>query len=123
MSERVVKVGLPVDLIRRMDQALAEERGGLGTRAEFLREAAESFLAEISYPAAPPEPDGGGPESKPVALAAEEAEVTGGLAPELLKAIPPWEREELRLSDLTGTALPPVRPGEALDSGVADPGH
>jgi hypothetical protein len=55
-DERVVKVPMRVDLIRRMDQALSEGRGGFTTRAEFVSEAVEQLLVEISYKDAPPEP-------------------------------------------------------------------
>ena len=55
MDNRIVKVPLPVELIRKMDEALAEGRGGLETRAAFIKEAAENLLAEVTYPDAPPE--------------------------------------------------------------------
>ena len=57
MSEvRLVKVPMPVGLIRRMDEALVQGHGGFTTRAEFLREAAENLLVELTYEDAPPEP-------------------------------------------------------------------
>lgn len=55
-NERVVRVLLPVELIRRVDRALLERRGGFETRAEFFREAVENMLLELTYEAAPPEP-------------------------------------------------------------------
>lgn len=126
MSDRVVKVALPVDLIKRMDQAIVDGRGGLETRAEFIREATENFLTEISYPEAPPEPalraretkvhpsdEPGGP-SRPV-------ESSSLLPGKVLDEIPAWEREELRLADLAGTALGRIEPGATLDQGVAQP--
>jgi hypothetical protein len=132
MSERVVKVALPLDLIKRMDQALADGRGGLGTRAEFIREASESFLTEISYPDAPPEPnarvrgpvpDNHSGERRTMTSVGGAANGSDKLPRGILDAIPPWELEELRLSDLAGTALPPVRPGATLESGIAQPGE
>lgn len=55
-EERLVKVPLPLDLIRRIDGALAQEKGGYTTRQEFFREAAEGLLLELSYAPAPEEP-------------------------------------------------------------------
>ncbi len=55
-EERLVKVPLPLDLIRRIDGALAQGQGGYTTRQEFFREAAEGLLLELSYAPAPEEP-------------------------------------------------------------------
>lgn len=126
MSDRVVKVALPIDLIKRMDGAIVEGRGGLETRAEFIREATENFLAEISYPEAPPEPfpearQTGPRPSDDLPAPPSPVESTPLLPAEVLDAIPTWEREELRLTDLTGTALGAIEPGATLDEGVAQP--
>src|SRR3954453_17781684 len=55
-DERVVKVPMRLELIRRMDRALSEGRGGFTTRADFILEAVEQLLVELSYEEAPPEP-------------------------------------------------------------------
>jgi hypothetical protein len=123
MTDRVVKVALPIDLIKRMDQALAGGQAGMETRAEFIREATENLLTEISYPAAPPEP------ARPLGREQRDEQASDPTSPaaaaplNALVSIPSWEMEELRLSDLTGTALPPMPAGETLDEGVAEPGE
>jgi hypothetical protein len=55
-EERVVKVPLPVPLIREVDEALVAGLGGYTTRAEFFREAAQSLLLDLKYEPAPDEP-------------------------------------------------------------------
>lgn len=91
-----------------MDEVLASGKAGLETREEFLREAAEGLLAEISYAAAPPEPT--------AVVATESPTLLGGI----LGAVPACEQEELKVSDLSETALPPTAAGAVLDAGVAD---
>jgi hypothetical protein len=117
MEKRIVKIPMPVDLIRRMDEALAAGRGGLETREQFLREAAEGMLAELTYPDAPPEPvsPAAPVESEPPASDATTL-LTG-----VLNAVPPWEQEELRLADLAGSALGPVPAGATFADGMARP--
>ncbi len=106
---------MPADLIRRMDEALTAGTGGLETREQFLREAAEGLLAELSYPEAPPEPG-----------AAKAAGVVAGILTQIpaplaavLDSLPSWEQEELRLADLAGSALAPIPAGATLAEGVA----
>src|SRR4051812_24041873 len=53
-----------MELIRRMDRALNEARGGFTTRAELISEAVEQLLVEISYEEAPPEPKRDGVASR-----------------------------------------------------------
>lgn len=53
---RVVRVPLPVDQIRRMDELLVEGAGGFHSRAEFIREAVENLIIDVQYEPAPPEP-------------------------------------------------------------------
>jgi hypothetical protein len=100
-----------------MDEALIAGRGGLETREQFLQEAAEGLLAELTYPEAPPEP-----------VAAKAAQLTdaGGSSgttslAETLKSVPAWEQDELRLADLAGSALGPIPPGATFADGVARP--
>lgn len=113
MEKRIVKIPMPVELIRKVDEALAAGRGGLETREEFIREAAEGLLAEITYPDAPPEPSRVGP-SAPISM--ENADITAAVVDEL----PVWEREELRLVDLAGTRIGALPPGIVFEAGVVD---
>src|SRR5262245_13742212 len=55
-EERVVKILLPVALIRQVDEALVAGVGGYTTRTEFFRDAAEGLLLELKYGPAPDEP-------------------------------------------------------------------
>jgi hypothetical protein len=55
-EERIVRVPLPVSLIRRMDELLTRGTGGLHVRADFIREAVEAMVLELSYAPAPDEP-------------------------------------------------------------------
>ena len=55
-DERVVKILLPVSLIRQLDEAIVAGLGGYSTRAEFIRDAAEGLLLELKYEQAPDEP-------------------------------------------------------------------
>jgi hypothetical protein len=117
MEKRIVKIPMPADLIRRMDQALAAGRGGLETREQVLREAAEGLLAELTYPQAPPEPV---PPAVPMQSGSAGSDASA-LLEGVLNSIPSWEQEELRLADLAGSALGPVPAGATLAEGVAQP--
>lgn len=114
MDKRIVKIPMPVALIRQMDEALSRGRGGLETREQFIREAVEGLLAEVSYAEAPPEPT----VAAPLAVPAVDAGASHVLA-DVLAAVPPWEQDELRLSDLAATALPPPPAAVTLGSGIA----
>lgn len=52
---RIVRVPLPLDLIRRMDKLIVSGKGGYGTRGEFIREAIEAMVLECTYAQAPKE--------------------------------------------------------------------
>lgn len=127
MENRIVKVPLPVELIKKMDEALAEGRGGLETRAAFIKEAAENLLAEVTYPDAPPEratsadASTRGANSTPVRSSVDSEHQVVALPAGILDMIPTWELDELRLADLAGTALTPAAPGVTLEAGVAQP--
>lgn len=116
MEKRVVKIPMPVDLIRRMDEALSTARGGLETREQFVREAVEGLLAEMNYPEAPPEPLA----ATPARAVSTPGSSGSPLLEGVLASVPSWEQEELRLSDLAGSALPSPPPGATLDDGIAD---
>jgi hypothetical protein len=55
-EERIVKIPLPVTLIRQIDEAIVSGLGGYSTRTEFFRDAAEGLLLELKYEPAPAEP-------------------------------------------------------------------
>jgi hypothetical protein len=114
MEKRIVKVPLPVELIGRIDQAVVARKGGLETREQFFREAAEGFLADLSYEEAPE------PVSQSRADPTRET-ADPDLISEVVGSVPAWEREELQLADLAGTALGAPRHGTLWDSGVAEP--
>lgn len=123
-EERIVKVPMPIELIRRMDEAIVSRRGGFETRAEFLREAAENMLVELNFEEAPPEPvtDREPASRKPSAPWVEDGDDRSLLPLDIVDSLPPWELDELTVSDLAGTALrPPSTRGVALRHGIADP--
>src|SRR6266511_4178046 len=55
-DQRVVKLLLPLPLIRQMDHLLLDGIGGFTTRNEFVREAIESYMLELAHEPAPAEP-------------------------------------------------------------------
>src|SRR6266545_7811265 len=55
-DQRVVKLLLPLPLIRQMDHLLLDGIGGFTTRNEFVREAIESYMLELIHEPAPAEP-------------------------------------------------------------------
>jgi len=55
-DQRVVKLLLPLSLIRQMDRLLLDGVGGFTTRNEFVREAIESYMLELTHEPAPAEP-------------------------------------------------------------------
>ena len=52
---RVLRIPLPVDLIRDMDDLVSLRTGGLGSRAEFTREAIEAMVLELRHGVYEPE--------------------------------------------------------------------
>jgi hypothetical protein len=123
MESRIVKIPLPVDLIRRIDEALAEGRGGLETRANFIKEASENFLAELTYPDAPPEGgEPGGEVGRFVAIRKGDWGQRTSLPSDFLSSLPPSEQEELRVANLQDTVLPAPPEGVTLETGVAETG-
>jgi hypothetical protein len=55
-EERIVKIPLPIRLIRQIDETIVSGLGGYSTRTEFFRDAAEGLLLELKYEPAPAEP-------------------------------------------------------------------
>jgi len=105
-DERIVRVPLPVSLIRRMDQLLLKGTGGYQTRAEFVREAVEAMVLELSYEPAPEDP-----RLHALAVAASAPPTTGGSpGGQPVPAGPP-------ALDLEGTRLGILAPGIAFDDG------
>jgi hypothetical protein len=58
IRERIIRVPMDIDLIRRMDGLILRRQGGFDSRAEFIREAVEALLVELSYEPAPDLIDG-----------------------------------------------------------------
>ena len=48
-DQRVVKLLLPLPLIRQMDRVLLDGVGGFTTRNEFVREAIDSYMLELTH--------------------------------------------------------------------------
>lgn len=118
-QDRIVKVPFPIELIRRMDEAIVIERGGFRTRAELMREAVENLLNELEFPEAPMNSLSRAAGSSTIdRLAARDIE-RPSLVDELASGLPEWEREELMVVDLAATALrlPSVAP-EVIDVGA-----
>ncbi len=111
-EERVVRIVLPVELIRRLDEALLRRVGGFESRTEFVRESIENMLLELEYEPAQPEP---------------ESPRTSGLpGPYGTESEPgPLGREDGRLSDGNGAPRHMMRietePAVQLDSTSGDP--
>src|SRR5712692_3215970 len=55
-DQRVVKLLLPLPLIRQIDRVLLDGVGGFTTRNEFVREAIESYVLALTHEPAPVEP-------------------------------------------------------------------
>lgn len=55
MEKRIVKVPLPVSQIRRMDELISSKAGGFESRGEFVHEAIEGLILELTYEDAPPQ--------------------------------------------------------------------
>lgn len=73
---RVVRLLLPVELVRRMDRLLAANTAGYQTRHEFAKDALEAMVLELTYGTVPEEPM---PMEGPVSRAHKET--TGEVHP------------------------------------------
>lgn len=117
-----------VELIRRMDRALTEGRGGFTTRADFVSWAVEQLLDEMSYEEAPPEP-------MALRIAAERASddrartdstkgshaIAGHLASSASRELAgqlDFEGSRVPLHSLEDTALPPAIRGAVAEDGI-----
>jgi hypothetical protein len=111
-DDRIVRVPLPVELIRRMDELVLSGKAGFQTRAEFIREAVEAMVLELSYEPAPGEP-----------MTRAVARVSGGSAPHMVAS--DFERDQVKAFELeaSGFELQATRllapaPGVTLDDGI-----
>src|SRR5690348_16497911 len=73
-EERVVKILLPIPLIRGIDEAIVSGLGGYSTRTEFFRDAAEGLLMELKYEPAPEEPRTAGARAASLEQIAEDSQ-------------------------------------------------
>lgn len=55
-EDRIVRVPLSVNLIRRIDRIILAGKGGYQSRTELIREALEAYLLELMHEPAPEEP-------------------------------------------------------------------
>jgi hypothetical protein len=112
-DQRVMKLVLPVPLIREIDRLLLKGVGGFTTRNEFVREAVESYILELTHDAAPAEP---APSS------ARAGELSVATPP---KGVPDREAEGLidheiaDVLDIGVTAIPPLPANVPLIAGEA----
>lgn len=102
----LLRVPLSAEALSAMDDAVARRLGGHATRASLVSEAVLSYIAELRYPPAPPEPT------------AESSPKRGRSRPE--REENPATASEPRSSiSLSETALGPVPPCEVISHGVA----
>ena len=52
-NRRIVRVPIPISLIRKMDQLIVSGTGGYETREEFINDAIENHVLEMTYETAP----------------------------------------------------------------------
>lgn len=125
-----MKVPMRVELIRRMDRALTEGRGGFTTRADFISWAVEQLLDEMSYEEAPPEPMALRRAAKEVfddrerAVPARDSGAVAiasprpALLPRALASQLDFDAHSAQLRGLEDTALPAVTRGAVAEDGV-----
>lgn len=106
-EQRVVRVPLPVQLIRRMDGLLLERKGGFESRAEFIKEAVEAMVTEVQYGAIEEETP---PPSRPVAEPEQRDGATLASEPFELSSPQTLEFTELKAPSVS---VELVEPGEA----------
>jgi hypothetical protein len=95
---RVVRLLLPIELVRRMDELLAANTAGYQTRHEFAKDALEAMILELTYGTVPDEPTFvQATPTKPQTIAAPEAPAV----------------------DLAATVLHPAPRGLAIGRGMA----
>ncbi|MCY3634988.1 MAG: ribbon-helix-helix domain-containing protein [bacterium] len=90
-NRRIVRIPLPTNLIRRIDELIIAGNGGFESRAEFILDAIQERLLEIEYPPAN-EPDT--PQLETVSLPQPDLRSEISAAPD---HIPQWEDTSLHL--------------------------
>jgi hypothetical protein len=122
-DERIVKIPLPIALIRQIDEAIVSGLGGYSTRTEFFRDAAEGLLVELKYEPAPAEPTEGR-ESFSAAAVSDKASVEDRAN---AKVRVPVETDDVdsslgvtRIDDISATALHLPFEGQPLAEGEAE---
>src|SRR5581483_383899 len=101
-DQRVVKLLLPLQLIRQMDHLLLDGVGGFTTRNEFVREAIESYMLDLTHEPAPAEPA----EMRQRQLRLRS--VTGASAE--IAPVDSLAKPALSIADTALTPLPPFGP-------------
>jgi hypothetical protein len=121
-EERIVKIPLPVALIRQIDEAIVSGLGGYSTRTEFFREAAEGLLIELRYEPAPAEPivrrEALPVRSPSTRASGDDGNATVRLAVETDDA--DRRVDVTPIEDLSATALHLAAEGEPLADGEAE---
>jgi hypothetical protein len=116
-DERVVKIPLPISLIRDIDEAIVAGLGGYSTRTEFFRDAAEGLLFELKYEPAPAEP----PAASARAVSPAQASKQQPAADRLTSEHDVQESEATAVSvGLESTVLRLTARGAAMEDGEAE---
>jgi hypothetical protein len=111
--DRIVKIPLPLRLIRQIDEALVAGLGGYSTRTEFFRDAAEGLLLELQYEPAPAEPL---PAAHRVAAAPPASQPdTGPSRPSDAGNVEPGARPPATLMSLEQTVLRLADAGDPIE--------
>jgi hypothetical protein len=120
-EDRIVKIPLPLALIRQIDEAIVSGLGGYSTRTEFFRDAAEGLLVELKYEPAPAEPMA---HRERLTLPSPSSMTQGedGNATVRLPVETHAERgvDVTPIDDLSATALHLAAEGESLADGEAE---
>ena len=85
MEDRLVRIPLPTDLLRRIDNLLGDRVGGYSDRTEFIRDALEERVLELTHS---PLDEASGPRSR-----AQLGAGSGGGTVDKVAALGAWVRE------------------------------
>lgn len=135
-NERLLRVALPAELIRRLDEALLQHIGGFETRSEFVREAVDNLLLELSYDVASPEPvplkTSSSPHAKRSPSTSRGGESSSRKGEEFVGSEPVLDslsvQHQRRIADIStesndtlrATALSAPSRGAVIDPGIAE---
>jgi hypothetical protein len=103
LDQRIMRIRLPVALIREMDAAIIKGVGGYTTRTEFIIDAIQERVLDLTVPR---EEDGGPPPG----YTTREVRPQPGDAAELSEGL------ESASADISVTALPPLTQGSAIQA-------